>query len=155
MDMNESRHKWMSRVTYHWVTNSISMSHELNMGHVLGHVPHMNESRHIWMSRVTYHWVISNYAICLIQILNESRTQYQWVTNSIWVLSLIWMSHDTYVWVVSRVTESYQKWKRWVTDECVISHMNKSCDTGQKLWSCSGTACCIWSVISRISNLNG
>jgi len=38
--MNESRHIWMSRVTYHWV---ISMSHKLNMGHI----PHMNESWHI------------------------------------------------------------------------------------------------------------
>ena len=36
--INESRHIWMSRVTYHWVTNSTSMRHELNMGHV----PHIH-----------------------------------------------------------------------------------------------------------------
>jgi len=51
--MNESRHPWMSHVTYEQA------------------ISHMNKSRHIWISHITYQWVTSR--------MNE--TYYIWMSR--------------------------------------------------------------------------
>ena len=59
--MKESRHIWMSHVTYEWVMSHMNESCHIWMSHVTYEwvMSHMNESCHLWMSHVTYEGVTS------------------------------------------------------------------------------------------------
>jgi len=140
---DESRHIWVSEVTYEGVASHMRESCHIFVCHesrpVAWHRPRRVESRHIWVSQATYQGVVSHVReSCHIFVCHESRSVAQQkpkrVTSHMSEWGQTWVSHVTYEGVMShmrvpwvKICCSAQAKTSHVTYEWVRSQMRESC----------------------------
>jgi len=101
--INESRHVWMSHVTYEWVMSHMNKSCHIWTSHVQYDKPRQWD---MCMSNVTYEWVMSQMTL--------SACPWGWHVFNI--TCHIWTIHVRYEWVMV----TYDKRRQW--DMC-MSHV--------------------------------
>jgi len=117
--MIESCFRWMSHVTFDWVTSDINVpSSHVRYEWVMSH---MNETCHIETSRVwMYGWMNESCDIwwshvishCVMSRLND-LVRHEWVVSEMNESRDTWMRHVTYEWVTSHIHRKSSQYLPW------------------------------------------